>query len=80
MKQLVTPTLANRRQDLVHHKGKKKRVKYIDQIEEEEEDEDSDDNTIDPSACHHGDDDSHGDGGGDVGSYVAGGVVRGGRG
>jgi hypothetical protein len=51
---------------------KRKRVTFIDQIEEEE-DEDNDDSTIDPSACHYRDDDNHGDVGGDVGSYGAGG-------
>jgi hypothetical protein len=57
----------------VHQKGKEKRVTFTDQIEEEE-DKDIDDSTTDPSACHYGDDDNHGDGGGNVRSYGAGGV------
>jgi hypothetical protein len=60
MKQLVTPTLATGRQDFVHSKGKKKRVKFTNQIEED--DEYSDDSTTDPITGHYGDDERHVDG------------------
>jgi hypothetical protein len=56
------PHLSMRKTRLSPSERKGKRVKFTDQIEEEE-DKDSDDSTIDPSVGHHGDDDSHGDGG-----------------
>jgi hypothetical protein len=55
--------LSKRKTRLDPSERKEKRVKFIDQIEEDEKDEDNDDSTIDSSAGHHGDDDTHGDGG-----------------